>query len=162
MALELTVIPLEGERLAKALPLIQIVRPDLTLDKLRALLDAPSIDHAGAPSSEGIVALENEHSCIVGVFSYAIVNEPLDGRMLLVNHVVIMDMFGRYQPQCAMMAEMEALAGRHGCDMLQVNLIDTRALFPQEVGPLVRCFQSAGHSFDGLRLRKRLPGTLAR
>lgn len=152
MAAGLQTVELKGNRIAQLLPLVQSRRPDLSLDVLRDAMTRADPDD----TADGLLAFENSRGYVVGVCTYAIVPDMLDGPILYVNHFIPTDVLGRYHTVETMIAEIEALARRQGCTAIQVNLQDQATMFPRLMSPVVTKFQQAGHECDGLILRKKL------
>lgn len=151
MGAALNIVPLHGQRIAKVVPLVQTRKPDFTLDQLMCALQENS--DRGA-QDEGIVAFETDRGYVVGLFTYIVMRDVIDGALLMINNFISMDVIGRYGTVDAMLTEIEALAKRSGALKVKISLVDETEGFPRNVDSLTSKFRAAGLQFEGMSLSK--------
>ena len=153
MGSPLNIVPLKGQRLAKIIPLVQTRKPDYTLDMLMKALEE-NIERGS--EDEGIVAFETDRGYVVGLFTYSVSRDVIDGAVLIINHFISMDVAGRYGTVDAMLSEIEALAVRTGALKVKVSLVDEVEGFPRNIDSVTAKFRAAGLQFEGMSLSKHV------
>ncbi|TWB75124.1 hypothetical protein FBZ87_104223 [Nitrospirillum amazonense] len=140
--------PLDARQIDQAYALMRPFYPDLTVERWR--------DHAQAllaPGSRGgIVTVQLDHRYMHGLFSYLLVPD-LDHRLgLQVDVFVALDLFDPEGAGDALLAEMDRIARRHGCDAIHITLPDSQV----KAHPSLARFRALGHLPEGRRLCKHL------
>ena len=151
MSAMLNIVPLRGQRIAQVVPLVQTRKPDYTLDMLMCALQEKT---ERGTEDEGIVAFETDRGYVVGLFTYSVLRDVIDGALLMVNNFISMDVIGRYGTVDAMLLEIEALARRTGAAKVKINLVDEIEGFPRNVDSVTAKFRAAGLQFEGMSLTK--------
>lgn len=151
MSAELTVCELSADRASCLAPLIQSHRPQADLNGLMRQLAA----HLREDADAGVLAIQNAQSHVIGLFTFAIVRDVIDGLFLIVPNVIAMDVMGRYGTMPRLVEEIDALARRRNCRGLQINLEGTR-LDDRGSDRLAECFERIGCSIDGVFARKSI------
>lgn len=143
--------PLPVDKVAQAFALVQAVRPDLTLEAWRAF----ATPRAGACNGTGgILILENEQDCIVGLFSYRVDEDLRHGATLVVDTFIALDIVDPEKVIRALAAAMERQAEHVGCRAIHVSIPEHR---PNCGGRMVRLLLEQGHHVESLSLCKPLP-----
>lgn len=151
MGAALNIVPLRGQRIAKVVPLVQTRKPEYTLDMLVGALQE-CLERG--TEDDGIVAFETERGYVVGLFTYSVLRDVLDGALLMINHFISMDVMGRYGTVDTMLNEIEALARRTGASKVKVSLVDEVEGFPRNMDSVTAKFRAAGLQFEGMSLTK--------
>ena len=153
MPTALNIVPLQGQRIAKIVPLVQTRKPDYTLDMLMGALQEQL---ERGTEDEGIVAFETDRGYVVGLFTYSIFRDVIDGAFLMINNFISMDVIGRYGTVDTMLREIEALARRTGASKVKISLVDEIEGFPRNVDSVTAKFRAAGLQFEGMSLTKHV------
>ena len=147
----LNIVPLQGQRIAQIVPLVQTRKPEFTLEMLMCALQ----EHMErGTEDEGIVAFETDRGYVVGLFTYSVFRDVIDGSLLMINHFISMDVIGRYGTVDTMLNEIERLARRTGAVKVKISLVDEIEGFPRNVDSVTAKFRAAGLQFEGMSLSK--------
>lgn len=142
----LRVEPLSRERIDQAYPLVQMVRPRLSLAgwraHARALLARPEA---------GIAVLQDDGGLILGLFAWEVAPDPDHGPTLSAQDFVALDIVEQHRVADALADALDATARAHGCSAVHTNVAWTG-------GPrgLVERLRGLGHRTESLRLCKTL------
>lgn len=142
--------PLPSEKIAQAYALVQAVRPDLTLEAWHAYA-APRA--SGGNGRGGIVILENEQDCIIGLFSHRVDEDLCHGPTLAVDTFIALDLVDPEDVTRALAAAMERQARASGCKAVHVSVPEARR---NSGGRVVHLLQQQGHRVEAVSLCKAL------
>ena len=143
--------PLPVDKVAQAFALVQAVRPDLTLEGWQAFATPRTGESNG---TGGILILENEQNCIVGLFSYRVDEDLRHGATLVVDTFIALDIVDPEKVTRALAAAMERQAEDIGCRAIHVSIPENR---PNSGGRMVQLLLEQGHHVESLSLCKPLP-----
>lgn len=143
-------VSLQGKRIAQTIPVLQMRYPELTLESLECSL------HHQNPNAEdtGLIAFETDRGYIVGLFVYHVLNDLLQGTILVITDFISTDVMGRYGTVDTMIDEIDRLAQRKKVDQVHVTLSGDTAHFPRGLDQLTARFRAAGHQFEGTAMKK--------
>ena len=143
----LTIEPLTPDRIDQAFPLIQMVRPRLSVADWRA--------HAHAllarPDS-GITLLVDDRGLILGLFCWTVESHPDHGTTLDAEDFVALDIVGSNRSADALADALEDTARRRGCGAVHTNVQCAGG----GASGLVDRLSGLGHRMESLRLCKQL------
>ena len=151
----LTIQPLEGDRVAQCFPLVHLTAPGITAGAWQDFAEGHMAQ--GHPEPNGILAAEKLGGCIVGLAVYSFDRDPLQGRTLLVKNLIAHDYFasGRRQVEHALITAVETLARGKNCRAVHV-LMPAASVQPRPNG-FHDALESEGHRLFGLSYCKPLP-----
>lgn len=148
----LRLVPLSPDRIAQAYPLVQVVRPALSLEAWRRYARAILEDTEGG---SGIATLQDPRGLIAGLFVYRIGADPGHGRTLVAEDFVALDIVNPETVAQSLADALEAVANEHGCSAVHTT-ISCRG------GAGTRCLMELmgdlGHHLEAFHLCKRLRG----
>ena len=139
--------PLTPERIDQAYPLIQMVRPRLSV--------AGWQNHARerlARPDAGVMLLVDEGGLILGLFSWTLESHPDHGATLHAEDFVALDIVGSNRIAAALADALEDTARRHGCRAVHTNVNCTGG----GAQGLVDRLSGLGHRMESFRLCKQL------
>ena len=110
--------PLSERQLLQAFPLVREIEPELELE---AWLKYARWSRQGAPAPRGMIGVDRD-GYLRGIFSYDVTEGPDHHRSLNIRNFVAIDLVQRATVLGILCAAMEALAGKHGCDLVKVHL----------------------------------------
>lgn len=150
---DLTLIPLQHDKIRPAFPLIRTVRPSLTFEDWVAYAERYMDD--GSQRS-GIVTLQDSGGLILGIFVYRVADNPGHGPTLMVEDFVALDIVTPHQVAERLATEMERLARQLGCAAVHTALACGDGMNAQF---LLDKLHELGHCLESFRLCKPLPAT---
>jgi len=150
---ELRLTPLHRTQIAQAFPLIQAIRPSLTLDDWHAYARRFPAGPELGPS--GIATLQDSSDLILGMFAYRTGHEPDHGPTLLVDHFVALDIISPASVAEQLVNGMEAIARKRDCRAVH-TAVDCGASVRGH--HLIDLFCDLGHRLERFQLCKPLPG----
>ena len=148
---------------ARAYPLIQVMRSDVSLEGWLAFVAATNADSAPTPNitapkwpSRGVLAIENARGYIHGLFSYHVAFAIDHEAVLEVSNFVAVDSADRAAGIKALIASMEELAHALGCTAIHTHVPGNwpQGKFPEAA--LSRHLRHAGHHLKSMNLYKPL------
>ena len=145
----LTIVPLTGERIDQAYPLIQMVRPRLSV----AGWQAYARERLAQPNA-GITLLVDDGGLIVGLFSWTVESHPDHGATLDAEDFVALHIVGTSRIADALADALEDTARRHGCQAVHTNVHCAAA----GAQGLMDRLSGLGHRMESFRLCKHLSG----
>lgn len=148
---ELHLTPLRRTQVQQAFPLVQAIRPQMTLDEWEAFAWRFPADHQ---ARAGIATLQDSNALILGLFAYRAGREPDHGRTLLVDHFVAMDIISPAAVAEHLADSMEALARRLDCRAVHTAVTDGESVSGRHLVDLLR---DLGHRLESFQLCKPLP-----
>lgn len=117
------VAALPRECIAQAYPLVQNALPGLRLgDWTDYACDLIAGNRGGAPS--GILAAEQRPGWLAGLCAYRGQRDLAHGRILSIEHFIVLSLFDERRIAAALGAAIEATARRHGCAAVHTQLPD--------------------------------------
>ena len=143
----LTIEPLTPERIDQAYPLIQMVRPRLSV----AAWQARARDLLARPLA-GVTLLVDDGGLILGLFSWAVESHPDHGATLDAEDFVALDIVGSRRIADALADALEDTARRHGCRAVHTNVTCSGG----GAQGLVDRLSGLGHRMESFRLCKQL------
>ncbi len=143
----LTIESLTPERIDQAYPLIQMVRPRLSV----AGWQEHARERLGRPDA-GIMLLLDEGGLILGLFSWTVESHPDHGATLHAEDFVALDIVGSNRIAAALAWALEDTARRHGCRAVHTNVNCTGG----GAQGLVDRLSGLGHRMESFRLCKHL------
>jgi hypothetical protein len=151
---KLRLVPLSQDRAALAYPLIQTVRPALSLEAWEEY--ATGILQVGADGSGGIMTLQNPRGLIAGLFVYRIEEVPDHGRTLVAEDFVALDIIDSEVVAESLADALEQVAREHGCQAVHTSITCNGGPGSRRVVDLMR---RLGHHVESFRMCKPLPAT---
>jgi len=149
----LTLRHLGPAQVDQAYPIVQSMCPDLDVEAWR--LFAKSIgEHA--EDQAGIMTVQYQ-GYIHGLFSYCVEPHLVHQRVLLVDNVMVVDLFNPRAVADALLRAMDELADRLGCRAIHSFLPRNAHRAEGQPHWLVERFCSHGHHLESAALCKRLP-----
>lgn len=141
----LSVLPLQRDQIAMVYPLIQILKPDISLERWIAY--ARTLIHARQTGVTGAKIAVNHAGHIFGMFTWRQEDDLNHGRRLSVENFVAMEVVGLPIIGAAMVAEMKRQAARQRCATVRAALPSrvaadrlgalTRAALFDDAGPVI-------------------------
>lgn len=149
--------PLSPNKVVQAFPLIQALRPNLSLDGWNSF----AADHfAGTRVDErGILAVENRSGYILGLSFYTVYMDIRHGRTLLAKDAVVLAMLRQTADSAfsLLIDGIENVARESRCAAIHTSVV------PELPGPqsqtLRHCLTRHGHRIDHSMFCKALPGS---
>lgn len=151
---DLRLVSLTPHRIDQAFPLMQAVRPELSLEDWRRHAQRV-LDDDGATRS-GIATLQDERGLIVGLFVYSVDADPDHGPTLVASDFVAMDIVGPHHVAQALADALETVAREHGCQAVHTSVPYTQAPGSRQIVDLLR---EMGHRMESFQLCKPVPAT---
>ncbi len=148
-----SIIRLAGDRAAQAYPLVNNMRPGLSLQLWLDYVDAMN---AGAGSDAGILAAADTQGYLHGLFAYRIVPDLADGRVLNIENFVAADVCGRDDAGRDLIEVIHRLADDKACGAICVSVAQDMPAMVVNPNPTFGRFSRDGLSADAVRLRKQL------
>ena len=136
----------------RAFPLIRAVCPQAELEAWRSFA-RQRIANEG--SRTGILVVENEQACIVGVSAYQLLHDLIHGPVLYADQFCALDIVDQSNIARALENGIEKIARRHGCSA--VHTIITSSSNQLDDGWLCTVLHERGHRIEGLHLCKLIP-----
>lgn len=148
MGRPLSVRTLNVKQIGQAFPLVRAIVPELTLENW--LSYAQAITNPDGSERGGVVAAQDEHGYIFGLFCYKLQHDICHGRTLMVENMVALDMVDRHGAMEALMGALERIARQKRCQYVHI------ALPYKAIGQssFLRPLRDAGHEIEGIRLCK--------
>jgi hypothetical protein len=163
MPQQFTAQAVQTHNAARAYPLIQIMRSDVSLDAWLAFVAATNTDCGSTPikpTSEwplrGILSIENERGYIHGLFSYHVAFAIDHKSVLEVSNFVAVDTADRAGAIKALISAMEELARTLNCTAIHTQVTGDWADGEVSASGLSKHLQNAGHGPNSLNLCKPL------
>lgn len=116
----LSVLPLQRDQIAMVYPLIQILKPDISLE--RWLAYARSLVHVRETGTTGAKVAVNHAGHIFGMFTWRQEDDLNHGRRLSVENFIAMEVVGLPIIGAAMVAEMKRQAAKQRCATVRAAL----------------------------------------
>lgn len=118
---------LTDDKVAQVYPLIQLVRPDLSLDGWRSL----ALDHIQSARTidNGVLTVENDRGYVLGFILYTIYADLRHGRTLMAKDAVVCTALRRTKEAAfaALLERLETLAQEKQCTAIHTCLLDSEA-----------------------------------
>ncbi|MBK1695908.1 hypothetical protein [Rhodovibrio salinarum] len=143
----LTIEPLTSERIDQAYPLIQMVRPRLSVTGWQAYARAQITQPNG-----GVTLLVDDGGLILGLFSWSVESHPDHGATLAAEDFVALDIVGSSRIADALADALEDTAYRRNCQAVHTNVTCTGG----GAKGLVDRLAGLGHRMESFRLCKQL------
>lgn len=153
---EYDIKPLSGDSAAKAYPLIQAARPEVSLDAWIAYAEQ-LIDSTPKPApSAGIVVAESLQGYIHGLFAYTVRLVLNHDAVLTVENFVAVDLADRAAATKALIAVMESMARDHGCSAIHTHIPDGWLVTQPGGSGMLDHLRRAGHEIEYVKFCKAL------
>ena len=149
---ELHLTPLQRTQIRQAYPLIQTIRPHLTLDAWQAYARRFPLEPGLGRS--GIATLQDSNALILGLFAYRTGREPDHGLTLLVDHFVALDLIAPASVAEQLADGMEAIARKLDCRAVHTAVDCGESVCGNH---LVDLLCDLGHRLERFQLCKPLP-----
>ncbi len=152
---QLSVRPLAKAKISQGFPLIRLAVPACSI----AAWQAFALDHLDPSETDrsGILVVEEDRGCFLGLAVYRIETDLSLGRSLLVKCLVVHDHFkqGRARVALSLLNGLEKLAQRQGCGCIQFLVAGESS----DGGPqwAIEHLLSCGHAMREMRLCSCLP-----
>jgi len=114
-------LPLPSGRADMAYPLAQAVDPGLTIARWRGIVRRAAV----AGRTAGIMVAETPRGYVRGLFVYRVRGGRSGRRVLEVERFSVPDVIGSAAVARLLLAEIDRLAGRHGCTTIDIVLGET-------------------------------------
>ncbi len=118
---------LTNEKVTQVYPLIQLVRPDLTLDGWRSL----ALDHIQCTDAvdNGVLTVENEYGYVLGFILYTIYADLRHGRTLMAKDAVVCTALRRTKEAAfaALLDRLETVAQENQCTAIHTCMLHSEA-----------------------------------
>jgi len=141
--------PVEVDR---AFPLIRTVCPQAELEDWRSFA-RQRIANEG--SRTGILFIENEQGCIVGVGAYQLSHDLIHGPILYADQFCALDIVDQSNIVRALEGGIEKIARRHGCTAVHTTIASSSS--QRDDGWLCTVLHERGHRIEGLHMCKLIP-----
>jgi hypothetical protein len=149
---ELRLTSLQRTQIAQAFPLVQAIRPDLSLDDWHSY--ARRFPAGPEFGRSGIATLQDSTDLILGMFAYRTGREPDHGPTLLVDHFVALDLISPASVAEQLADGMEAIARRFDCRAVHTAVDCAESVRGHHLIDLLR---DLGHRLERFQLCKPLP-----
>ena len=150
---ELRLLPLERRQIAQAYPLVQAIRPDVSLEAWRAYARRfPA--QGGDCARSGIATVQDDSGVILGLFAYRVGTAPQHGTTLFVDHFVALDIISPATVTAELADGMERIARCLGCHAVHTAVTCSENARCQDIIERLRAF---GHRLESFQLCKPLP-----
>ncbi len=147
-----SIIRLASDRAPQAYPLVNTLRPGLTLDRWLAYVDAMS----GGGTDAGILAAVDTQGYLHGLFAYRIEPDLADGRVLAIENFIAADVCGRDDAGRDLIEVINRLADDKHCGAIRVSVAQDSPAMVVNPNPTFGRFCREGHSADAVQLRKQI------
>jgi hypothetical protein len=154
MSQRFRIAALAEHQIAQAYPVVQAVRPDITLEQWRAFAAVCGAGRRPRAAS-GIMTVQDQRGYIRGLFSYSIERDLNHGRILLADNVIMLGMGDRGRLMAVLLEAMESLARQHGCAAIRTHLREAVDATDARLTVAER-FRDGGHRIVGLTLCKTI------
>jgi hypothetical protein len=148
---ELRLVPLQNDRIHQAYPLIQAVRPGLSLEQWAAY--AARVLRDAEADNGGIATLQDATGLMVGLFVYHVASEPDHGRTLMVEDFVALDIIAPHAVAEHLAQAMESIARQLRCRAVHTAVSCGEGKTGQY---LVDMLHELGHRLESFRLCKSI------
>lgn len=148
---QLRLVPLTRDRAAQAYPLIQTVRPSMSLSAWTRYVS--DVLDAGADGSGGIATLQDPRGLIAGLFVYRIAHTPDHGRTLVAKDFVALDIVDSTTVLNSLADALEQTARDYDCRAVHTSIACERTPPPNGI---VELMCRLGHRVEGVHLCKPL------
>lgn len=146
-------LPLGRDQVAQALPLVQAIRPQLSLDDWRAYVRRfPT--QSGDCARSGIATVQDDAGVILGLFAYRVDSTAPHGKTLFVDHFVALDIISPTAVTAELADGMERIAHCLGCHAVHTAVSCTDCPRGRDLIERLRAF---GHRLERFQLCKPLP-----
>lgn len=149
----LRLVPLSPDRIAQAYPLVQVVRPSLSVEEweryARAILD-------DTETTSGIATLQDPRDLIAGLFIYRVGDDPDHGRTLIAEDFVALDIVKPETVAQSLADALESVANQHGCSAVHTTISSRGGTGTRYLMELMR---DLGHQLEAFRLCKQVRAT---
>jgi len=150
---ELQLRPLERDQIAQAYPLVQTIRPELSLATWHAYARRfPR--QSGDCARSGIATVQDGSGVILGLFAYRTGTAAPHGRTLFVDHFVALDIISPAAVTAELADGMERIAHCLGCHAVHTALSCRECARGRDLIERLRAF---GHRLESFQLCKPLP-----
>ncbi len=148
-----SIIRLARDRAPQAYPLVNTLRPGLTLEMWLDYVDAMN---AGESTDAGILAAVDTQGYLHGLFAYRIEPDLADGRVLSIENFIAADVCGRDDAGRDLNEVIHRLADDKACGAICVSVAqDTPAMVVNPTPTFAR-FSRDGLTAETVRLRKSI------
>jgi hypothetical protein len=150
---KLNVSLMTPQEVDRAFALIRTVCPQAELDSWRRFA-RQRIALEG--SRTGILVVENEQACIVGIGAYQLSEDLLHGTVLTADQFCAIDIVDQPNVARALESGIEKIARRHGCAAVHTTIASSGE--QSDDGWLCSVLHERGHRIEGLHMCKLIPG----
>lgn len=137
----------------RAFALIRTLFPQADLDSWRRFARQRI---APEGSRTGILFVENEQDCIVGIGAYQLSEDLIHGRVLAADQFCAIDVVDQPNVARALESGIEKIARRHGCAAVHTTIAQTGNHIDDDW--LSSVLYERGHRIEGLHMCKLIPG----
>jgi hypothetical protein len=148
---KLRLVPLQSDRIRQAYPLIQVVRPSLSLEQWSAY--AARVLRDAEADGGGIATLQDDTGLMMGLFVYHVATEPDHGATLMVEDFVALDIIAPHAVAENLAQAMERIARDLGCRAVHTAVSCGEGKAGQH---LVDMLHELGHRLESFRLCKSI------
>ncbi|MFQ5983947.1 MAG: hypothetical protein ACE5LL_00355 [Alphaproteobacteria bacterium] len=149
---EFSLLPLRGERITQAFPLIREVAGDITLERWQAYVAALTYAAGQAEAATGALAVQSPEGTIRGLASYRVALDLLHGRVLVVEQFVVSSRLYRRPVATQLLEGLDELARKLDCAAIH-------ATFPRKFRWLIDFFRRSHYGSGRCYMCKRLAAT---
>ena len=150
-----SIIRLAGDRVPQAYPLVNTLRPGLTLEMWSEYVAAMN----GSGTDAGILAAVDTQGYLHGLFAYRIEPDLADGRVLAIENFIAADVCGRDDAGRDLIEVINRLADDKRCGAIRVSVSQDVPAMVVNPNPTFGRFSREGHSANAVQLRKQVVRT---
>ncbi len=147
--------PLSPENAARAYPLIQAARPDVSLDAWIEYAERINHPDPELTKAAGIVAAESKRGYIHGLFSYSVRIVLNHNAVLTVENFIALDMGDRAAAIKTLIDVMERLARNLDCSAIHTHIPDDWVTSTPS-GGVLNHLRDAGHNVEFVKFCKTI------
>lgn len=151
---DLRLVSLKPEQIVQAYPLIQTIRPGLTVEDWQHY--AEDVLNGRGGGDGGIATLQDPRGLIAGLFVYRVTGDPFHGRTLLAEDFVALDIVRPEAVAQSLADALEAVARDLKCNAIHTSVACSN---PGRSQYLIDLMRELGHHLERFQLCKALPAT---
>lgn len=150
---KLNVSVLSPEEVDRAYPLVQAMLPTASIEDWRRFAESRLSEEAD--DRTGILCVCNEQNYIVGIGTYMLAEDLLNGPVLFADHICALDVTDQPSVARALLRGIERVAEQHGCSAVHTTLTQTGTIHAD--GWISNILHERGHCVKGLQMCKLIP-----
>ncbi len=153
--MQFAIKPLDQEKTVQLLPLIQILKSDITIEQWQGYVDS----FTGRNHREcGIITVKNTAGYYLGVLCFKIVEDVSHQLVMDVSNYVTADILGRNDISGTLLNWLEDQAKKRECHAIHLTIEKQNSIFPENgyTKSIPKQLNNKGYVCDAVRLCKKL------